>query len=167
MIMEKYRNSQEQEYYSTKDSGYSVGVSFYSMTGVVILILICCLLSCCKSVEYVKVPEYHYETIVKTDTFIAKDSIHTSDSVYVFKNGDTVTIYKTKYEYRDRWRDRVKIDSFVKVDSIRVPYPVEKQLTKWEKLKQDIGGIVMLLLALCIAVILCLIFSKIRKKCIG
>lgn len=26
-------------------------------------------------------------------------------------------------------------DTVVKVDSIRVPYPVEKQVTKWEKLK--------------------------------
>lgn len=164
--MDGYRNSQETQYYDDEyreKSKYGVGVGFLSMTGVIILLVLCSLFSCCKSVEYVKVPEYHYETITKTDTFVSKDSVYCSDSVYIIKEGDTTVIYKTKYLYKDRWRDRVKIDSVVKVDSIRVPYPVEKKLTKWQKLKQDAGGIAIGISIAGIIIILCLLFIYRRK----
>ena len=99
--------------------------------GLIAAAFVTVVLSGCRSIRYVAVPEYHYETITKTDTFTQKDSIFCHDSVFVFKNGDTITISKIKYVYKDRWRDRVRTDSILKVDSVRVPYPVEKQLTKW------------------------------------
>ena len=44
-----------------------------------------------------------------------------------------------------RWRERyvVQCDTIYrsKTDSIAVPYPVERNLSRWEKTKQDIGGI--------------------------
>lgn len=43
----------------------------------------------------------------------------------------------------------------VSTEKIREPYPVERKLTKWEKMKMDIGGIAIGVLAviLCIAVL--------------
>jgi hypothetical protein len=49
-------------------------------------------------------------------------------------------IEKWHTKYRDRIEYRVKTDSFIKVDSIAVPYPVEKKLSKWEQIKIDVGG---------------------------
>lgn len=52
--------------------------------------------------------------------------------------GDTVYTYKYKYQYRDKLvRDTVSV---TRVDSIQVPYPVEKQLTKWQQIKIELGG---------------------------
>jgi len=55
--------------------------------------------------------------------------------------GDSTIVEKIK------WRDRfvnvykTKTDTVIQRDSIRVPYPVEKPLSKWEQAKMDFGGI--------------------------
>lgn len=48
---------------------------------------------------------------------------------------------------------RQRLES-VKSDSIRVPYPVERKLSRWERAKMDFGGFAMggFVIALCIAV---------------
>lgn len=93
----------------------------------------------CKSKQYVTVPEYHTEYITRTDTFNKVDSIYMKDSVYVYQNGDTVTINKTTY--RDRWHNiyKVKLDTIIKRDSI--PYPVVRELTKNEQRLMTLGRI--------------------------
>lgn len=113
---------------------------FYGLWGIIILLILASLLNSCKSIQYVPVPEYHYETIVKTDSFIQRDSLYYYDSIYVDRSGDTILKYVTKIVYKDKWRTEIQIDSVLKTDSIKVPYPVEKKLTKWQKLKMDIGG---------------------------
>jgi hypothetical protein len=52
----------------------------------------------------------------------------------------------------------------MKTDSVQVPYPVEKELNRWEKVKMELGGwaIGVLLMAFVIAV--CLIYKSRRKK---
>lgn len=110
----------------------------------------------CQTVKYVPV-----ETVKIDTTYINKlqrDSIYMLDSVYVKEKGDTVLIEKYKYLYRDKLvRDTMYIS---KVDSIQVPYPVEKELTKWQQFRMYFGG-----WAMCIVVIsiLILIVYKIKK----
>ena len=110
----------------------------------------------CRTVKYVPV-----ETIKVDTTYINKlqrDSIYMLDSVYVKEKGDTVLIEKYKYLYRDKLvRDTMYIS---KADSIQVPYPVEKKLTRWQQFRMDFGG-----WAMCIVVIsiLILIVYKIKK----
>jgi hypothetical protein len=99
------------------------------------------LIAGCQSIRYVPVELVKTEYVNKTDTFIKKDSVFCRDSIYVEKNGDTVTVNKVRYVYKDKWKEVVKIDSFIKTDSVQVPYPVEKYLSKWEKLKTDAGEI--------------------------
>ena len=110
------------------------------MSRICSLIILSLFLVGCKTV-YVPVETVKTEYINKTDTFIRKDSIYYKDSVIVEKNGDTITIQKTKTVYKDRWIYKNSVDTLIKVDSVQVPYPVERQLTKWEKTKMDMGGI--------------------------
>ena len=90
----------------------------------------------CRTVKYVPV-----ETIKVDTTYINKlqrDSIYMLDSVYVKEKGDTVLIEKYKYLYRDKLvRDTLYM---AKTDSIQVPYPVEKELSQWQKLCIKLGG---------------------------
>lgn len=83
--------------------------------------------------QYVPVPECHDIYVNVHDTFEYYDSIYQRDSVVTFVQGDTV--YKTKYiiRYRDRIVGKTIYRDSVKVDSVRVPYPVERKLNAWER----------------------------------
>jgi len=90
-------------------------------------------LSGCKTTKYVPLEKVVYRESVKRDMVHKRDSIYIKDSISTSQKGDTV--------FRDRWhRETVikevlksKTDSFIKRDSIPVPYPVEKELSKWEQ----------------------------------
>lgn len=106
---------------------------------VLLLLTAACLLMCSCGTKYVAVPEYHTEYVVRTDTFVQRDSVYKFDSVFVKVQGDTVTVEHWATMYRDRWREKAVHDTIIKTDSIRVPYPVERKATAWEKVKQDAG----------------------------
>lgn len=63
----------------------------------------------------------------------------------------------------DSIRELLRQLESVKSDSIRVPYPVERKLSRWEKAKMDFGGFAMggVVIALCIAVVW--LIKKFRK----
>lgn len=94
----------------------------------------------CKTVKFVPVPEYHTLYKTRVDTVQRWDSVYFRDSVFIAAKGDTV--YLTKTHWRERFRNvyRVKADTVMQRDSIPVPYPVEKPLTKWQRWKMDMGG---------------------------
>lgn len=103
----------------------------------------------CTTTKYVPV------TTVRTDTVQVNrwrtDSVIVRDSIVIDRKGDTVCID------RWRWRDRTttKVDTIYRsrTDSVAVPVKVETQLTKWQKARQDIGGIAIgAVIALLIAV---------------
>lgn len=105
--------------------------------------------------------------VTRTDTcFYAKlrvDSVTLRDSVAVIQRGDTVMITK----WRDRYRVRERVDTVYSsaTDSVtlRVPYPVERELSRWEQTKMDFGGMAIggLIIALCVAV--AWLIKKFRK----
>ncbi|MCE8994402.1 hypothetical protein K0G45_21220, partial [Bacteroides thetaiotaomicron] len=66
------------------------------------------------------------------------DSVYQRDSIYMLVKGDTVYQYKYKYLYRYLTMNRT--DTIVKTDSIQTPYPVEKQLSRWQSIKMELGG---------------------------
>ena len=94
----------------------------------------------CKTVKFVPVPEFHTLYKMRVDTVQRWDSVYFRDSVYIAVKGDTV--YLTKTHWRERFRNvyHIKADTVMQLDSIRVPYPVEKPLTKWQQWKMDMGG---------------------------
>ena len=92
----------------------------------------------CKT-KYVSVPEIHTEYITMVDTTVRKDSVYLKDSVYVERKGDTLYVNKTLY--RDRYHNiyKVKKDTVVKRDSVNVAYPVEKEMSRSERLFVAMG----------------------------
>ena len=102
----------------------------------IIIILLTSAICSCRSVQYVPVE------VIKTDTTyinkVQRDSIYQLDSVYIRDKGDTVLITKTRYLYRDKLiRDTVYMS---RIDSVQVPYPIEKELTRWQQFRLDVGG---------------------------
>lgn len=104
----------------------------------VVLSFMLSVLSACKT-KYVSVPEYHTEYISRTDSFIKTDSVYFKDSVFIIQRGDTV--YYNKVVYKDRFRDvfKFKTDTVLKTDSVRIPYPVIRELSKSERRLISIG----------------------------
>ncbi len=87
----------------------------------------------CTTAKYVPVPSVSVDSVY-VDRWL-RDSVYLHDSVFVnqWTQGDTVFVDKvvTRYKYKDRLRhDTVAV---VRADSVRVPYPVEKDLGWWEK----------------------------------
>lgn len=128
----------------------SMRAAVYSLVGMVLLLLLAMLASC-KTTRYVSVPEYHKEYINRTDTFLRSDTLFRLDSVVIRQQGDTTVIEKIRWQNRFVNVYKVKTDTIIKTDSIRVPYPVEKKLSKWQQLRLDFGGWAMLVLGLLVA----------------
>lgn len=101
---------------------------------IILLTLAICFVSC--RTQYIPVESVRTE--YKTRDSIRFDSIYQRDSVYMLVKGDTVYSYRYKYLYRYLTTNRT--DTILKTDSIRVPYPVEKQLNRWQALKMELGG---------------------------
>lgn len=106
------------------------------------LVIVCS----CRTVKYVPV-----ETIKVDTTYINKlqrDSIYQHDSIYVKDNGDTVTIFRNRYLYHDRYLKDTVYQSFC--DTVTQYYSVEKELTSWQKAQIAIGKIAMILIGVVI-----------------
>lgn len=114
----------------------------------ILIIFLGVLFGSCSSIKYVEVPVEHIVYVNKTDTMLKMDSVYCHDSVYIHSKGDTVYFEKWHTKYRDRIEYKVKTDSFIKVDSVAVPYPVEKKLSKWEQVKMDFGGYMIVLIVI-------------------
>ena len=116
------------------------------LTRIIVFVFLTAILYSCKSIQYVPV-----ETIKRDTTYISQtkiDSIYHRDSIYVERKGDTVYLSKYKYLYKyiekhdTLWRE--------KVDTIQVAYPVEARLTKWQKIKINMGEYLIAAIALII-----------------
>lgn len=97
------------------------------------------LLQSCRT-KYVSVPEYHNVYINKHDTLTKHDSIYQKEFVDRFVKGDTVFLTKIKVDYRYKNIYKTLYRDSIKTDSVRVPYPVEKKLSRWQGLKMEVGG---------------------------
>ena len=114
----------------------------------------------CKQVQYVPVETVRLDSIYLTQTL--RDSIVRYDSVYVRDKGDTLYVERWKYLYRDK----VRVDTMVsvRVDTLAVPYPVEKRLTRWERVKMEAGGVAIGGFFLLLAAIVAYIVYRSRRK---
>lgn len=101
---------------------------------IILLTSAICFISC--RTQYVPVETVRTE--YKYVDRLQHDSIYVKDSVRYYTKGDTV--FAEKYLYRYKYLFINKVDSFAKVDSVQVPYPVEKRLSRWQSLKMELGG---------------------------
>lgn len=124
------------------------------------LLALFCLLCGCRQTQYVPVETVRLDSIYLTQTL--RDSIVRYDSVYVRDKGDTLYVERWKYLYRDN----VRVDTMVsvRVDTLAVPYPVEKRLTRWERVKMEAGGVAIGGFFLLLAAIVAYIVYRSRRK---
>lgn len=116
------------------------------LTRIIALTLLTIMLYSCKPIQYVPI-----ETIKRDTTYISQtkiDSIYYRDSIYVEHKGDTV--YLSKYKYLYKYIEKHDTLWQKKVDTIQVAYPVEAQLTKWQKIKINMGEYLIAAIALII-----------------
>ena len=103
----------------------------------VIAALASAFLASCRSVRYVPVETVRTDTVYMNR--VERDSVVRYDSVYVREKGDTVWLEKYRYLFVDKWRtDTVYLS---RTDSVQVPYPVERELTRWQRFRMEVGGV--------------------------
>lgn len=129
-----------------------------ALTYLTILLMTAIWLCSCRT-KYVPVESVRTE--IEYQNRWQRDSIHVHDSIVIQSKGDTV--------FHDRWHTLYK-DRFVhdttyiyKTDSIQVPYLVERNLTWWQKVKQETGGIAIGVIIVLCFIIIYLIWKN-RKK---
>ena len=126
---------------------------------VLYIILMVSLLTGCKTIKY-----YPLETVRHDTVYIQSmnmDSILVKDSVHITEKGDTVTEFRLKYIYK--YKDRTDTLYLSRVDTVSVPYPVEKELTKWQSVKVDYGGWAICLVFVFILIVVGRIVYKLKK----
>lgn len=113
----------------------------------------------------------YFESTYRKD--VTSDSVidRSKETVVLKENGDTARHDKERIVYVSSRREKELehklsqsdsiIDSLrlqlasVKTDSIPVPYPVERKLSRWEQAKMDMGGFALgaIAIGLCVAVV--------------
>ena len=124
-----------------------------------IILLTLAICSGCRTIEY-----YPLETVRIDTVYVNKqrvDSVMVRDSVHIIEKGDTVTEFRLKYIYK--YKDRTDTLYISKTDTVSVPYPVEKQLTKWQTVKVNYGGWAIALVFVFILIVVGRIVYKLKK----
>ncbi|MDE7116238.1 MAG: hypothetical protein K2O56_07415 [Muribaculaceae bacterium] len=123
------------------------------------LVLMCLVATGCSRKVYVPLETVRTEKDMVTRWLT--DTVIQNDTRFIFVKGDTVI------DWRDRWRERIKevhdTCYIERTDTVRVPVPVERELSRWEQTKMDFGGAAIgaTVVVLCIAVIW--LIKKFRK----
>lgn len=89
------------------------------------------------------------------DTLITRDTVSRFQNIY--RQDSTATRIKGDTVFVDRWHTYIEKNDQLQAhtakqanqtlrdvyygDTVRIPVPVERKLTKWEKVKQDVGGL--------------------------
>lgn len=121
----------------------------------------------CKNVEYVPVESSHTEHHWHTDSVIQRDSVVKESMTTVMqldsaemakygirlKNAERAWLVKSwELERQIEALQRLTAERDTVHDSIPVPYPVEKRLTKWQQAKVDWGGWALLVLIILVVI---------------
>ena len=115
------------------------------------------LFSGCQSVKYVPVETVRTEKESKTDTIIQKDTVRSEKETIIREARPEDSLMMAKLGIRLRENERLLIllqkemseqksnayeshrDTVLKTDSVAVPYPVEKELSWWQRQKIAFG----------------------------
>lgn len=122
------------------------------------LVLLLALMASCTHIKYVPIENTKVDSIYYTDTIITEKLVPYRDSVIVEVQGDSASSYLFN-PYAGSWAvynggklfhslwifDKpleidFKLPHNIKVFTRDVPIEVEKPLTRWEKIKLDLGG---------------------------
>ena len=105
------------------------------------------------------------ETVIKDSLYIVQrmiDRVLIRDSVYERHVHDTIYKYKERETVRYlSLRDTLYIE---KRDSVSVPYPVERQLTKWEATRMRLGDISLIVFIAGLLYVVVWLIKRRRKR---
>ena len=105
------------------------------------------------------------ETVIKDSLYITQrmiDRVLIRDSVYERHVHDTVYKYKERETVRYlSLRDTLYIE---KRDSVSVPYPVERELTKWEAVRMRLGDISLIVFIAGLLYVVVWLIKRRRKR---
>ena len=126
-----------------------------------IFILWVLLLCACSRVQYVPVREV--ERRIEYRDSVRYDSIHVADSTYLRVSPDTVYQYRLRTEYRYLFLNQT--DTILRHDTVQVPVPVERRLSRWEQVKMDFGGMAIGgSIVIVSAILMWIVLTKRRKR---
>ena len=131
-----------------------------AIAAILLLVLLAILLGGCSSTRYVPVETVRYDSLYFNT--VLHDSIYIRDSLTVVLGGDTVYKERIRYEYILRTSTDTAYIS--RIDTVSVPYPVEAQLTRWQRACVWLGQAFAVCLALAVVA---LVGWLIYKKIIG
>lgn len=149
---------------------------------IIAALLLSVMLPSCSRVQYVPVQSTSYvrDSVRMTDSLVIRyktqtvDSVRVRDSTVIVQDKDGNVIREEHYRETEKYRSlekeynelKRKFEALLKEkrDTVRVPYPVEKRLDRWQQFKMDVGGaaivaVVLILMAACLW-----IFLRTRKK---
>lgn len=125
---------------------------------IICILVVLSLIGCRTRMQYVPI-ESKTETrdsIIARDSIVIKEKVFTRDStvtkdstvIILDDKGNVIRteLYREKERYRELNSDyrllQAKYDSLqsLKNKVIEIPYPVEKELTRWQQTKMDVGG---------------------------
>ncbi|UKK48785.1 hypothetical protein L6475_02090 [Prevotella sp. E9-3] len=122
------------------------------------------MLSSCTTTRYIEVPKVREVVAHQRDTLTMRDSVYVHDSIMVSLKGDTVMVEKFNIVYRDRWRERVRIDSFIQHDTITVIKEVQKPPNAWQQTKMRFGSILIWILIATVSFVVTRILIVLCKR---
>lgn len=137
----------------------------------------------CKTTRYVPVEsvrtEYKDRVVAVHDTVrdsvLMLNDVYRHDSVLIRMKGDTVYVERwhtlmLNSQLRNRAeRSKAAHDTLyvTRTDSVRVPVPVERKLTKWERVKMHFGTVSMVIAAMAIIAGIVILAWWLRRKIRG
>lgn len=130
--------------------------------GIIVCILIS-FLAGCKSVQYVPVETVRTDSVY-VDRYL-RDSIYQRDSVFINRWTAGDTVYQDKVVWKYVYRDKVKYDTvaILRSDTVRVPFPVDRELSKWEQIRLDVGGWAIGVVIITILIVIGCMVYKLKK----
>lgn len=142
------------------DSGW--GAVAWLLLCAALLLALGMLLGGCARTVYEPVESVRTEYRDREVEKLVADTVH--DTRLVWIKGDTVVDIREKEHVR-----RVEIHDtcyIERCDTIRVPYPVERQLSKWERAKMDFGGMALgaMIVVVCAAAVWLIKKFLLRKR---
>ena len=123
------------------------------------LLLLLLVLTGCRTIEYYPLETVRIDTVYIQSAKV--DSVMVRDSVHIYQKGDTVAEFRLKYIYK--YKDRTDTLYLSKTDTLSVPYPVEKELTKWQQVKVNYGGWAMGIVFVFILIVVGVMVYKLKK----
>lgn len=154
------------EYYNRRneEGEFSMRACVWSLIGIIVVLLLSFLFTGCAT-RVVTVPEIHTEYVVRTDSFVKKDTVRTEKETIVREMTPEDSLMLAKYGIRLKENERMILflqkelereksiqavavhDTILKTDSIPYKVEVEKPLTWWQRQKIEFGELAMLIMA--------------------